>query len=50
MLNETETEETTVSIVTFLSLVAFPLGGGPPNPLAPWPPLAPLQLCYSLLG
>ena len=28
MLKETEAEETTVSFVTFLSLVAFQLGGG----------------------
>ena len=36
MLKETETEETIVFFVTFLSLVAFRLGGrgGPPGP--PW--------------
>ena len=28
MLKETETEETTVFFVTFLSLLAFQLGGG----------------------
>ena len=34
MLKETETEETIVFFVTFLSLVAFQLGGGagPPGP------------------
>ena len=33
MLKETETEETIVFFVTFLSLVAFQLGGGePPRP------------------
>ena len=32
MLKETKTEETTVIFVTFLSLVAFQLGGlGPPG-------------------
>ena len=34
MLKETEAEETTVSFVTFLSLVTFQLRG------APWAPLA----------
>ena len=34
MLKETETKETLVFFVTFLSLVAFQLGGG----RAPWPP------------
>ena len=34
MLKETETEETIVFFVTFLSLVAFQLEGG----RAPWPP------------
>ena len=29
MLKETEAEETTVAFVTFLSLVAFQLGGAP---------------------
>ena len=33
MLKETETEDTVVFFVTFLSLVAFQLGGpGPPGP------------------
>ena len=36
MLKETETEETIVSFVTFLSLVAFQLGK--PRPPAPPPP------------
>ena len=35
MLKETETEETIVFFVTFLSLVAFQLGGGPPALLPP---------------
>ena len=30
MLKETETEETTAFFVTFLSLLAFQLGGGGP--------------------
>ena len=35
MLKETETEETIVFFVTFLSMTAFQLGGGgPPGP--PW--------------
>ena len=34
MQNETETKETVVFFVTFLSLVAFQLGGGP-GPLPP---------------
>ena len=34
MLKETETEETIVFFVTFLSLVAFQLGGGPGPRLA----------------
>ena len=37
MLKETETEETIVFLVTFLSLVAFQLGGGPPAPLLAMP-------------
>ena len=32
MLKETETEETIVFFVTFLSLVAFQWGDGPPGP------------------
>ena len=46
MLKETETEETIVFFVTFLSLVAFQLRGGP-GPLGPpW-----LRLCLmELLG
>ena len=32
MLKETQTEETIVFFVTFLSLGAFQLGGGPPPP------------------
>ena len=32
MLKETPTEDTTVFFVTFLSLGAFQLGGGPPAP------------------
>ena len=36
MLKESETEETIVFFVTFLSLVAFQLWGGP----GPLPPLA----------
>ena len=36
MLKETETDETIVFFVTFLSLVAFQFGGGP----GPCPPLA----------
>ena len=41
MLTETETEETIVFFVTFLSLVAFQLGRGGQ---APWAPLAtPMQ-------
>ena len=39
MLNETETEETIVFYVTFLSLVAFQLGGAPP-----W-----LRLCVNVV-
>ena len=39
MLKETETEETIVFFVTFLSFVAFQLGGR-----APWPP--PLGYAY----
>ena len=35
MLKETETEETVVFFVTFLSLVTFQLGGGGPGPLGP---------------
>ena len=31
MLKETQTEETIVFFVTFLSLGAFQLGGGPPG-------------------
>ena len=31
MLKETETEETRVFFVTFLLLLAFQLGGGPPG-------------------
>ena len=31
MLKETETEETIVFFATFLSLVAFQLGGAPPS-------------------
>ena len=44
MLKETETEETIVFFVTFLSLVAFQLGGR-----APWAPSGPLgqRLCYE---
>ena len=38
MLKETKTEETIVFFVTFLSLVAFQLGGGARDPWAP--PLA----------
>ena len=40
MLKETETEETIVVFVTFLSLVALQLnggGGGPPGPLLATP-------------
>ena len=33
MLKETQTEDTIVFYVTFLSLGAFQLGGGPPAPL-----------------
>ena len=40
MLKETQTEETIVFFVTFLSLGAFQLGGGPPAP--PW-----LRLCSA---
>ena len=32
MMKETQTEETIVFFVTFLSLRAFQLGGGPPAP------------------
>ena len=32
VLKETQTEETIVFFVTFLSLGAFQLGGGPPAP------------------
>ena len=39
MLKETETEETIVFFVTFLSMVAFQLGG--PRPLGPPTP------CYA---
>ena len=35
LLKETETDETIVFLVTFLSLVAFQLGGGGLGPLAP---------------
>ena len=36
MLKETETEETIIFFVTFLSLVAFQLRGGPPpSPATP---------------
>ena len=40
MLKETETEETIVFFVTFLSLVAFQLGGG-------WAPRAPPDYAYD---
>ena len=44
MLRETETEETIVFFMTFLSLVAFQLWGeaGPPAPPPPW-----LRLCFQ---
>ena len=38
MLKETQTEETIVFFVTFLSLGAFQLGVGPPAPPPPPPP------------
>ena len=41
MLKETETEETIVFFVTFLSLVAFQLGEGP-GPLIPLPLTTPM--------
>ena len=45
MLKETKTEETIVFFVTFLSLVAFQLGGGPSALLPPpW-----LRLCNANL-
>ena len=37
MLKETDTEETIRFFVTFLSLVAFQLGGGGPGPPLPTP-------------
>ena len=43
MLKETQTEDTTVFFVTFLSLGAFQLRGGPPAP-PPW-----LRLCSANL-
>ena len=43
MLKETETEETIVFFVTFLSLVAFQLGG--PGPPVPLPLATPMGLC-----
>ena len=45
MLKETETEETIVFFMTFLSLVEFQLGGGPPAP----PPPIWLRLCNANL-
>ena len=48
MLKETETEETIVFFVTFLSLIAFQLGG--PVPLVPPPPVAtPMVITYVRL-
>ena len=47
MLKETKTEETIVFFVTFLSLVAFQLGGGGPSPLPP-PPLATTMVTIHL--
>ena len=42
LLKETETEETIAFFVTFLSWVAFQLGGGGGAPEPPW-----LRLCFS---
>ena len=48
MLKETKTEETIVFFVTFLSLVAFQSGDGPPAPPPPPPPIR-LRLCSANL-
>ena len=48
MLKETETEETIVFFVTFLSLAAFQLGRGGPGPLPHPPPPPPPGYAYDL--
>ena len=46
MLEESETEKTIGSFVTFLVLVTFHLGGAVPLPPSPWLNLCAGQFCF----